>query len=120
MSFDYARSRSTATRLLVGAGQSLTLSKPAVGSYNPATSIASSTVASSVVTGVVMDYGVKEIDGKMVLRGDRKVMVSAGGAVPAIGDTLTIQSEAHRVIDVRDVAPGGVTILYIVQVRRGG
>ena len=45
----------------------------------------------------------------------RSIIVAPGAVVPVIGDILTIRGVAHQAGQVHAVAPGGVDLLFIVE-----
>lgn len=70
--------------------------------------------------GIVSKYRTRDIDGTLVRRGDRQVILSTSGIVePKAGDTVTIDDEVMTVVDADIIrpAPGQVAVAYIVQVR---
>lgn len=91
------------------------------GSRDPlnVTSGTNPTVVEYSCRGVLEDYDDRQIDGELILRGDRKVLLLGksigGGAVePKPGDQVTIEGRTFSVIGVtRD--PAAAT--YTLQVR---
>lgn len=60
-------------------------------------------------SGLIEDYRDDQIDGEVIVRGDRKVMLLGasieGGVIPAVGDEVTIEGASYRVEHVtRDPA----------------
>lgn len=119
MSF-YPGLQSTAARLLADKGRQMTLRKRTPGTYNPSTASAALTTADTAVTGGVFDYAALLIDGTSIQRGDKKVVLAAQGLAvePDTGDLLLIGGVEFNVISVQPVAPAGVVVIYILQVRR--
>lgn len=120
MSF-YPDLRATAERLLIGKGQRISLRKQTAGAYNPATG--STGITSSTYTGIpaaVVGYKNAEIDGTLILKGDKKVLLGADSlsVVPEKDDVLSIGGVDHSIKDVEHVAPGGVDVIYKIQARR--
>lgn len=98
-------------------GSDLTLARQVGGSYNSQTGIvAGGTTATFTFRGVFINYDDKHIDGTLVERGDRRLLMQARGmtTAPLLGDVV----DGHRIIDVRPIAPKGVAIAYACQVRR--
>lgn len=114
--FDYTRTRATAERLIAKFGQSATLIKSTAGgtAYNPTL-----TSTSYSLTLAVMEYSQHEIDGTMIVRGDKKAYVSTSGlsVAPVVGDTLTIESVRHQAINVKPLSPAGTVVFWEVQAR---
>jgi hypothetical protein len=117
----YADLRATADGLLTDKGQSMTLTKTTAGTYDPETGTSTPTTEAHTVTGVVLDYPNREIDGTLILRGDKKVLVSADGLAvdPAPQDTLTFGGVVNQVIDAKPLRPAGTVVLWTLQVRNG-
>lgn len=111
----------TAQTLLADKGQACTLTVVTPGTYDPATSTSTPTTTNYSVTAAVFDYPVAMIDGSRILRGDKKVLMSAYGltAVPKPDHTFTdAASVVYTVIDAKATAPGGTVVLWTLQVRR--
>lgn len=113
----YASLKSTALGLLSDKGQSMTLTKRAAGTYDTATGTAAITETTETVYGAVFDYAAKDIDGTLIKRGDKRVIMEASDLVPTTTDTLTIGGVVHSIIEAVPVNPGGVVVIYKVQVR---
>ena len=97
-------------------GSDLTLTRQVGGAYDSQTgTVSGGTPTPFNFRGVFINYDDKHIDGTLVLRGDRRLLMQARGmtTAPALGDVIA----GHRVIDVRPVAPNGVAIAYSCQVR---
>lgn len=116
MSFDYAKTASTATRLLLRFGAAATLKREVAGAYNPVTGEASVTITSLVTTAAVFAYPASYIDGTLILQGDQRAYC-APGVLPKQGDKLTWQSVDYTVIAVKPVSPAGVPVLHEAQLR---
>ncbi|GAB6036132.1 hypothetical protein JCM15519_06910 [Fundidesulfovibrio butyratiphilus] len=69
---------------------------------------------------VLTDYSLKMIDGDLIKLGDRLAIVPAQGLAEPdpTRDTLIIKGESWNVVRAKVVDPGGVAILYKVQVRK--
>jgi len=122
MTFDYARARATAARLIASFGQTVTLRKPGATtgpSYDP-------------VPGAPDDYTAKAVDlnrlirnmNNRLIRNMNDVTVTAvsrtlfldASVSPAKGDQVQIGSEWCEITVSRPLAPGGVNVLYEVEV----
>jgi hypothetical protein len=71
-------------------------------------------------TVVVTSYRAEEVDGTLVQRRDRKVLMAADVAVePSTSDALVIDGRVFQIVSVDPLqpAPGGVTVMYTVQAR---
>lgn len=116
MSF-YPGLKATALSLLTDKGQSMTLTKRPSGAYSPATGSAPITETTEAVYGAAFDYNARDIDGTLIKRGDKRVIMEASDTVPTSTDTLTIGGVVHSIIEAVPVNPGGVVVIYKVQVR---
>ncbi len=77
------------------------------------------------VTGVFVEFKQSEIDGTTVLSTDFKVLLSAVDPitnvaltiVPTTEMTLLDGTEEFVIVDVRPTKPGGIDVIYTLQVR---
>jgi len=116
VSFNYASSAATATRLLVNFGAACTLKRQSAGSYDPAAGTDTVTSTSLASVAVVLDYPQKYIDGTLILQGDKQAYMDPG-VTPKQGDVLTWQGADYQVIAVKPLSPAGIVLLYEAQLR---
>ena len=116
MTFNYAATAATATRLLERFGAACTLKRETEGTYDPATGTAPITVASLATTAAVFAYEQKYIDGTLILQGDQRAYM-APAVTPRQGDKLTWQGKDYEVVAVKPVSPAGVPVLFEAQIR---
>lgn len=64
------------------------------------------------------EWNKNEIDGTLIRATDKKVMVSATGAVPTVADRLVISGVDHAIMAVTPEAPGGVALNYVIHARQ--
>lgn len=119
MTFDYARARATADRLLANFGATGAIRRETPGSgpaYNPG----DPTVTDYPVTLALTSYNARQVDGTRIRAEDRKALVSASAAVvPTTSDLLIAADGAIlKIVDVKSISPAGTTVLYECQVRR--
>ncbi len=117
-SFNYARSRSTAERLIAKFGQSATLRRTTPGngpSYNPGT--VTTDYACTVKVG---SYALSLQDGTLIKADDKKVMLSTAGlsVVPTTSDQLIINGDLHTIVTVMPTDGAGSAVMYTCQARR--
>lgn len=121
MTDQYQPQRGSASRLLARKGFVVYLTPQAeAAAYNPAsgaTVVKSDPVALSAVES---EFPSSVVDGTLIRRGDKRMIVEGGKVEPKADDTLTINGVPHQVMSVRGVSPAGVGIIYIVQARSGG
>jgi hypothetical protein len=109
----------TAGNMLGQFGQSLTITSKSVGAYDPATGASIVTGTTKTGIGAIFDYGTKDIDGQLVLQGDKKLILSQIGIDNIdVDDTVTIGSKVYTVIMVKEINPGGTNVMYICQLRQ--
>jgi hypothetical protein len=115
----------TVQRLLAKFGCAVTVTRNATGAYDPATSGASVRGTAQSGVGVLSDYAARDIDGTMILRSDKKLLLSAQGIVePTPADTLSLPDPVsgrpviYSIVNVRVVAPANSPLMYEVQVRK--
>jgi len=124
MSF-YARMQKTANRMLVGKGQTVTITHVVPGVYDPATGLVTNTTTVQTGTGAIMDWNARQIDGSLIKIGDRQLLLSplntAGAALmaPALGDTVTDAAGVvyTLVAPLKVLSPAGTVVLYDCNMR---
>jgi hypothetical protein len=108
----------TALRLCTKYGESCTFTRVAEGSYNVATSAPAAGSTTTYTAYVVPDiYKLDEMDGQVVKVSDIKLITAHATAVPAVGDTVPINSVTYRVMNVQHLRVQGTTVAYNLQVR---
>lgn len=104
---------------LVAGGRAMTLRKNALTRNADRTTTA--VPSDATCTGRLQAFRQRDIDGTRVLTKDRQAVVSAAGVAvaPAKGDELVVDGETWQVVEIlKTVAPAGVTIYWLLQVRR--
>ena len=114
----HTRAAATALRLLAKYGQAVTLTHSAPGTYDPDTGSVANTLTTQAGVAAELDYTEREIDGTLVQRGDKKLLLASSGVtMPTVDDTVTVRSVVYTIKSVNAVAPGGVDIVYELQGR---
>ncbi len=117
MTFDYGRFKATADRLLARFGQPGILRRPTASgtAYNPT----AGSPQDYACTLVVDAYSNRDVDGTRVRATDKKVLLATGALAiePATADKLVIGGVEHTIERVEPLAPGGVTVMWTLQVR---
>ena len=127
-SFNYAKPKTNATKMLTRYGQSVTITSHVIGSYDPTTGSSSDTTSTQTGVGVILEwgqqgstpsYGKSMIDTSAILAGDKQLYLSATGiTVPNIGDTITdVNGRVYTIIMIKELAPSGVTVLIECNIR---
>ena len=118
MSF-YSETAADATEAIREFGQAVAITHYTAGVYDPATGSVSNTETLQNGTAVELDYNVSEIDGVLIQRGDKKLLVSVSGIVAIEpNDTCSLGAALYIVKNVKPLSPGGIVLLYEVQVRK--
>lgn len=110
MTFDYARAKATAERLIATFGQEavLTQNTSSGDAWAP-------TLSPEETTIVVVDLNEAQRDraGSLVGTTVRTLYVStSAGVTPGKGDTVTISGSAFEITEVRPLAPGGTAVFF--------
>jgi len=121
--FNYARARATAERQFARFGQAAVVrrvastSDPSGTPWDPEDDVRVTTDHACVVA--VMDYDNREIDGTLILAGDRRVYVSTAGLAiePLTSDRLVIGGKSHEIVAVGQLNPAGTVVYYELQAR---
>lgn len=116
----YQRIRSLPSRLLPRFGAPSVMHRNAGHSlYNPETGMVEGGSAQSwPCIALIEDYSAHDIDGTLIQASDRRLIVAPDIAeAPQPGDVFELASERVTAIRVNPLAPGGVVVLYEVQVR---
>ncbi len=112
--------RDSAYKSIKADGVSMILSRNVQGVYNPETGKTVNSEVTYPTYGVITDYRLKDIDGTLVKRGDKRIILAATEAMPEPNgdDNIIISGVIWSVIISNPVAPANIPILYIVQVRK--
>lgn len=116
MTFDYAATAATATRLLQRFGASATLKRVTTGVYDPVTGTTTDTTTELATTAAVFAYDQKYIDGTLILQGDQRAYMTPA-VMPKQGDLLAWQGRDWSIVAVKPISPAGVPVVYEAQLR---
>lgn len=122
----YTDLQGVATDLIGDFGQSVVLTNISAGTHDPVTgAITAQSTTTQTVNAVVFEYTLRESglqygDGLQIEQGDKKVLISADDltAAPTLKSKITIAGTVWRVMNIKETSPGGVSILYELQVRK--
>lgn len=107
----------TAAPLIRKYGQPITLTIPS-GAFDPVTGKKAPAVPATYPGYAVEgEYTVTERTGTQVLEGDKR-LYCVDIPEPAQGQTITVGRAVYKVVRVAPLSPGGVSILFDVQVRK--
>lgn len=109
-----------ARRQLEAFGRTVNLVRVTEGAYNVATgATAAATTANYSAYGLPDGYNSLEVDGTSIRNSDIKLWLSTPttGEVPLVGDTATIDSVVHRIVNVGKITAQGSNLIYELQCR---
>lgn len=116
--------RLSADAMIEEAGQAVTLTRRASGSYDTATGTAAITETTQSGKGVIFDFGagLRKMAATSIPAVARQCYLSAlnssGGALsrPEVNDTLTAGGLAYTVTEVSELSPAGTDIFYTLTI----
>ena len=117
----YDDTAQTAQDMITEFGRTITLRRNNEGVYNPLTdTVTGATQIDVPVKAVFTDFKENEIDGTLIVRGDKRVLLAAAALVagPEHNDILVDGAEQYHVVELMAVQPGDTAIIYKLQVRR--
>lgn len=132
MSF-YGKSAATAQRLLTKFGMTVILRQLSTGSadYDPKTGGAvpegqdgsTDTNRKAIVldqpgSQISQRFGNTLQNNSLVQQGEKWLYMDANGVAPALQDKLIFGGIEYAIIDVQELAPAGIPVLYMVVVRK--
>ena len=87
--------------------------------FNPDTGdlISGGTSGTQTAYGYPENYSNAEIDGSNIIRGDIKLICSAGALRPVVGWSCLLDSVSYRVMNCEPIRESGVDVIYYVQLR---
>ena len=110
-----------ALNMITDFGQTITLRNITPGTYDPATGTQPpELIQEQPASGILLDYkGFDLQPGTLIQQGDKKLKVPAKGLEwsPTLQTKAIIQDETWSVVNVKEINPAGVAILYELQVR---
>jgi len=109
--FDYSRLSATSVRLINRFGKTI-LKRTVVNSGDPWSPTQVNVDTS--IDGVVVAYGLNEIDGTLILSTDKKLLTTS---LVTTADKIVDSAIAYSVISVSVVEPASTTLLYKIQLR---
>lgn len=124
MAYDYVAERASAHADLKADGATVVLSTTGAGTQDGATGkVTPGTTVVVNTYGLLKNYRSNEVDGTLVQKGDLQVLSSAEdlarlGLTPAAGWICAVMGTTYRVMDVQPIAPGGVAVLWRLQLRK--
>lgn len=118
MSFDYATLALTADNIIGTFGIPVTVVTKGIAAYDTDTGSVTSTNTTQTTNGVIVDYESKDVDGTLILRGDKRLLLSPIGITTIKPDAkVTLSGISYNVISVNETNPAGVPLVYDLQIR---
>ena len=79
--------------------------------------VSGGTGGTQVAYGYPESYSNPEIDGSNIMRGDIKLICSAGALRPVVGWLCLLDSKTYRVMNCEPIRECGIDVIYYVQLR---
>lgn len=120
---DYSGLKNSAINLIRNSGRSVSFVYKTQGTYDPGTdAIINQTVTTKAAKMVILDYKRDEMNKDMVKIGDRLALLAVDNLTraPKTGDTVIDSGETYAIVAFEEIKPGDTTLLYKLQLRRGG
>ena len=118
MSFDYASIATVADNIIINFGVPVIVTTKGTPTYNVDTGTVVSTTTTETTSGVITNYDKKDIDGSLIQRGDKQLILSPIGITTIKPDAIvTVSGISYAVISVNETNPAGVSLVYILQIR---
>ena len=105
--------RKVASKLMARFGGVVTIRRITAGAYNTSTGSAAETTADTVVSGVLEDVNLREVN-DLVQAGDKRLMIAAADLsfTPTTADRVLISNVQHQVIRVTTIEQDNTPITY--------
>ena len=116
MSFSYGSLATKATSLIKNFGRELTFTRTSKGTYNPNTGKTTDSSSTFSKFCCVFDYSDAETNGTTIQQGDRRLLSEP--FTYEVNDTVSIDSEVFRIINVLENKPSTTLLSVDLQVRK--
>lgn len=115
----YAQNAASAKKLLAKFGRTIQHQKITEGAYDANTGTVTHTTLNTDVKACDFDYKGQAYQANALVQvGDRYALVSAAIAEIDTSDKLIIDTVSWSIINVKKLAPAGVTVLWQCQIRK--
>ena len=122
MSYDYSKAASNALKQINDKGRALTVREPSDDQvFDPENfTFEEGTPEDTDVKGLFTQFATKDVDGEVIMRTDKRVLIPANAlsAAPSNSAKIIDGGTEYQVINTEVLQPGDTPILYMVQVRR--
>lgn len=120
MTFDYSGITKAALFQIADKGRAVKILYKTAGSYDPtADSVSGDSVESVEVMALVTNFNQRDVAAGLVEAGDMQVTIAASGIVKPKTSDIIEDGEEFTIVNVTEIKPGSVPILYKIQVRKG-
>lgn len=118
MSF-YGDMSKTTNELLSEFGQTVTITYKTSGAYDPAALTSSVSTTTATAKAALFGYMDKDIDGTLIRRGDRNMIMSAISiSLPNVEDTITdAAGKIYTILSISPVSPAGAIVAVKAHIR---
>ncbi len=119
MSFNYSGLSKTAVKNIAKFGRSVTFRSVTVGTFD--TSTGTKTGAKDVdkiIKAVITDYKDRQIDGEIIRRGDKQVMIAGSSVISPKTNDIIVDGSDYKIVNIETVQPGDTVLIYKLQVRK--
>ena len=118
--YDYLPNQATAERLLKRFGLEFTITRnDGSEAYDPVIDEYVSSEVTVQAFGAVFDYGVKDIDGTMIVKGDKKLLMSAiGQKKPKTNQTVIFDGNKYKIQEpIKELKPASTVVIFQCNLR---
>lgn len=117
MSFDYAEISSEVAGLIEEFGQTITITS-ATTVYDINTGANAVTETTQTAFGVALDYQTKDIDGTLIQRGDKRLLVKGDITTPEEGEKITVNGVVWVIKGIKQISPAGTVVMHEFTLRK--
>jgi hypothetical protein len=115
---NYDKVQANAYQILSRYGLTISITKRVAGGYDTATGSAIETLSVETGKGTPFNYLIKNIDGTLIKEGDQQLFISPRGiSKPQVNDEVTVNGIKFTIMSVKEINPGGTSLLYDCNIR---
>ena len=117
---DYVKSAATATRLITKFGQSVTLRRYTIGTYDTATGTNTVTTSDVTTKAALFDFAQGQTlqAGNLIQAGDKQALMAVT-QTPALQDHVIVGGKDYVILGLGELNPAGTAIIYDLHLRNG-
>ena len=114
----YSKVTSTISKAITKYGRDLILVQKLDPTTDPITRTTSYNTISIPITGIVKDFSVIFMEVGNVLQGDKNIRIAGNIGKPSLDDEISFNGDLYKIIDTKEMSPGGIPLFYDLHVRR--